>query len=140
MHKLIFFSIIILYSTLAFSQTPKKEAEYSIEEMIQEGESPNWIKIKEKVKIKPGEVFTRYNKAFSIREDSPMKLVDYTDDPLARNMQHYLYQQYHQGIKIYGAQVAVHAVGDEVRTINGRMLKSDLMEKSLKSSKPQLSE
>lgn len=139
MEKFAFALALVFFSTISFAQNEKKAEKTTTEDIFQPGPSANWVRIKEEIKIRPVDLFSKHKNAFTLSDNDQMRLIEDIDDPATTEMQHLLYQQYHRGIKVYGGRAMVHTVGEEVRTINGRLIKEEAFTR-IKSVNPKLSE
>jgi len=82
---------------------------------------PNWIKIKEDIKIDPKTIFIEYRSAFNLKEYDKMVLYETVTDDLG--FTHHRYQQYYKNIKVDGATYNVHTNKNGITyAANGKIL------------------
>ena len=77
----------------------------------------NWLKVKETSNLKLGNFFESNNKALGLTDVDEMRLLKTSID--RKGITHHKYQQFHNGIKVEGAEYIIHSKDDKIRIANG---------------------
>ncbi|MCB0588565.1 MAG: M4 family metallopeptidase [Phaeodactylibacter sp.] len=81
---------------------------------------PGWIVFPEDNTLKPEQLFVQHREAFQLRPQDEMRLHEVKQDDIG--FSHFRYEQYHQGLRVYGGEYIVHAGPDGLlRSANGQM-------------------
>lgn len=80
----------------------------------------SWIQFKPTVTIHGNQFFSQYQKALNFGSSDEMRLVKTETDQLG--FTHYRYQQYHQGIPVYGAIYILHEQNNRLKSGNGSLV------------------
>ncbi len=81
--------------------------------------NPNWLKIKEGVKISAEVLLARHKAELGLGESDALVLLRADEDDLG--FTHYRYQHYYKDVKVQGSQLLVHEKDGFVTTLNGRL-------------------
>lgn len=81
---------------------------------------PNWITVPAEVSISPEQFFNRYEEQIGLSPADELRLRQAWSDQLG--FTHYRYEQYHNGVKVDGAQLVLHARDGRVEKGNGRLV------------------
>lgn len=101
--------ICLLFTSMAFGQ--------KLSDISDSNMGTTWIKFKSNVSVKPTQLFDQYKKAFNLGSDDEMRLIKSETDELG--FTHYRYQQYHQGVMVFGAIYILHEKENRLQTGNG---------------------
>ncbi len=116
------------HSTQAVHNATHQSDEYIFwnENMLriaQQGTQPDWVDFLPEATLQPHTLFVDHAIAFGLGTNDAMHLVRTEDDVIEHK--HYLFQQYHKGYEVYGAQYRVHT--NEVQRVysaNGTIIRN----------------
>lgn len=80
----------------------------------------SWMQFKPTVTIKAAQFFSQYKKALGLEQSDEMRLLKTETDKLG--FTHYRYQQYHQGVPVYGAIYILHELNNQLKSGNGSIV------------------
>jgi len=80
---------------------------------------PGWIRFRPEARVSRATVVDERRAFLELEPGSEMRLVSSETDEIG--MTHDRYQQYHQGVRIEGAELIVHGRGDAAETANGKI-------------------
>jgi len=80
----------------------------------------SWMQFKPTVTIKAAQFFSQYKKALGLEQSDEMRLLKTETDKLG--FTHYRYQQYHQGVPVYGAIYILHELNNRLKSGNGAIV------------------
>ncbi|MCC6462301.1 MAG: M4 family metallopeptidase, partial [Saprospiraceae bacterium] len=83
--------------------------------------NPDWLNIREGVLISPEELLRLHAADMGLGAADELRVQRIDSD--AMGFVHYRYQQYHQGVKVDGAEWLMHTQNGYVRTMNGKLVR-----------------
>ncbi len=81
----------------------------------------NWFQLKNNQSTQPKEILESISDQLKLSEKDDVELIRSEEDQLG--MKHYRYQQYHEGVKVEGAQLLLHIAEDRPVTVNGKLVR-----------------
>ncbi|MBK9721476.1 MAG: M4 family metallopeptidase [Saprospiraceae bacterium] len=100
-----------------------------LEKQIQHGNAV-WYQLKTAEPTKASQFFSKYAFEIGLTEQTEMKLV-YSNTE-SKSVHHYKFQQYHNGIRVLGAEMILHESNGNVETLNGTFGKNLSIETNAK--------